>query len=70
MAAACQFVNTLELGHLSFNFFQSSYWTTFIKLVFMSEHGFCMMNDNQDCRQNGYPLFTAGHYTGPFVRLL
>ena len=30
----------------------------------MSEYGFCVMNDNQDCRQNGYPLFTAGHYAG------
>ena len=28
------------------------------------------MNDNQDCRQNGYPLFTEGHYAGPFVSSL
>ena len=27
--------------------------------------GFCLMNDNQDCCQNRYPLFTAGHYSGP-----
>ena len=33
-------------------------WTTFIKLLFMSEYGFCPMNSNQDCRQTaGYPLF-------------
>ena len=38
-----------------------------IKLLFISEYGFCLMNDNQDGRQNGYPLFTAGHYAGPFV---
>ena len=36
-------------------------WTTFIKLLFMSEYGFCQMNDYQDFRQNGYPLFVAGH---------
>ena len=36
-------------------------WTTFIKLLFMSEYGFCPMNDYQDFRQNGYPLFAAGH---------
>ena len=24
-----------------------------------------MMNDNQDCRQNEYHLFNAGHYAGP-----
>ena len=35
-------------------------WTT-IKLLFMSEYEFCLMNDNHDCRQNGYPFFTAGH---------
>ena len=42
-------------------------WTTFIKLLFMSEYGFCSMNDNQDCRQNGYLVYAAGHYAGPFV---
>ena len=26
------------------------------------------MNDRQDCCQNGYPLFTAGHYAGPLCR--
>ena len=36
-------------------------WTTFIKLLFMSEYGFCPMNDYQDFLQNGYPLFAAGH---------
>ena len=29
--------------------------------------GFCPMNDNKNGRQNGYPLFTAGHYAGAFV---
>ena len=36
-------------------------WTTFIKLLFMFEYGFCTMNDYEDCHQNGYPLFSAGH---------
>ena len=36
-------------------------WTTFIKLLFISEYGFCQMNDYQDFHQNGYPLFAAGH---------
>ena len=27
----------------------------------MYEYGVCLMKDNQDCRQNQYPLFTAGH---------
>ena len=31
-------------------------WTTFIKLLFMSEYVFCPMNDNEECRQNGYPF--------------
>ena len=44
-------------------------WTTFNKLLFMSEYGFCPINDNQDCRQNGYQLFIAGHYVGPYVRV-
>ena len=42
-------------------------WTTFMKLWLMSQYGFCPMNDNQDCRQNRYPPYTAGHYAGPFV---
>ena len=42
----------------------------FIKLLFMSEYGFCPMNDHQYCRRNRYPLFTAGHYAGPFVGVL
>ena len=29
-------------------------------LLFMSEYGFSLMNDYQDFRQNGYPLFAAG----------
>ena len=40
-------------------------WTTFIKLLFMSEYGFCPMNYNQDCRQNGYPLTLQGIIRGP-----
>ena len=36
-------------------------WTTFIKQLFMSEYGFCPMNDYQYFRHNGYPLFAAGH---------
>ena len=40
-------------------------WTTFIKLLFMSEYGFCPMNINQSCRQRQViPFFTAWHYTG------
>ena len=35
----------------------------------MAEYGFCLMNENQDCRQNWYPLFNAGRYEGPFVRV-
>ena len=42
-------------------------WTYFTKLLFMSEYGFCPMNNNQVCRQNKYPRFTAEHYAGPFV---
>ena len=45
-------------------------WTTFFKLLFMSEYGFYPMNNNQDGGQNSYPLFTAGHYVGPFVGVL
>ena len=41
-------------------------WTTFIKLLFMSEYGFYLMNDSQDVRQKGYP-FAAGHKAGLFV---
>ena len=40
-------------------------WNTYIKLLSMSEYGFCPMNDNQDCLQIGYPLFTTGHCAGP-----
>ena len=29
--------------------------------------GFSLMNDNQDCRQNQYLLYTAGNYAGPLV---
>ena len=36
-------------------------WSTFIKLLIMSEYVFCPMNDYQDFRQNGYPFFAAGH---------
>ena len=41
-------------------------WTTFIKLLFMSD-GFCLMNDNQDCRQNDFPFPLQGIMRGPFV---
>ena len=41
-------------------------WTTFIKLLFMSEYGFCPMNDYQDICQNGYPPFSPqGIRRGP-----
>ena len=43
-------------------------WTTFIKLLVMSKYGFCPMNYYQVCRQNRYPLFTAGHYVGALCR--
>ena len=42
-------------------------WTTFIKLLFMTEYGFCQMNDYLDFSQNEYPLFAAGHQARPFV---
>ena len=42
-------------------------WNTFIKILFMSEYWFCLTTINKDCRQNGYPLSTAGHYARPFV---
>ena len=48
-------VVTLIVSFLS-DFFQVSC----IKLLIMSEYGFCPMNDNQDCRRNG-----SGHYAGP-----
>ena len=35
----------------------------------MSEYGFCPINNNQHGLQNVYPLFTAGHYLGSFVRV-
>ena len=68
----CLHVWTLKLDHLSPDFFQIYMLTTFIKLLFMSEYGFCPMNTiNHEGGQNGYPIFTAGHYAGPFfgVRL-
>ena len=42
-------------------------WTTVFILLTVIEYGFCPMNDNQNCCQNGYPLFTAGHFVGCFV---
>ena len=36
----------------------------------MSENGFCPIINNQDGRQNRYPLFTTGHYAGPFCQSL
>ena len=35
----------------------------FKKNLFVYEYVVCQMDDNQD----GYPLFTAGHYAEPFV---
>ena len=40
-------------------------WTTFIKLLFMSENWFCLMNNNQGERQNGYPFSLQGIMRGP-----
>ena len=34
--------------------------TTFIKLLFMSDFGFCPMNDNQNCRQMDIPFSLQG----------
>ena len=34
--------------------------TTFIKLLFMSEYGFCLINDNQDGRQTDIPFSLQG----------
>ena len=42
--------------------FKFHIWTTFIKLLLMSEYGFSPMKDKPDCCQYGYPLFTAGYY--------
>ena len=63
MAATCQFALLYTLTVI-YHLISSKFhiWTSFIKLLFISKYGFCPMNDNQDCRQNGYPLFTAGHY--------
>ena len=36
-------------------------WTTFIKLLLMSEYGFSQMNEYLDFRQDGYSLLAAGH---------
>ena len=58
---------TLKLGHLSPNFFLIYILATFIKLLIMSEYWLCGMNKDQDGGQNRYPIFTAGHYAGPFV---
>ena len=41
--------------------------TAFIKLMSMLENGFLLNEGNQDCHQNSYPLFNAGHYAGAFV---
>ena len=50
-------------GHLTWSFvayFLLNFyiWTTFIKLLIMSEYGLCPMNDNQDGLQNGVSLFS------------
>ena len=62
--ADCQFAHLVICHSISSKFY---IWTTFIKLLLMSKYGCCMMNDNQDCQQNEYHLFNAGHYAGPFV---
>ena len=31
-------------------------WTTFIKILFISEYGLCQMNDNQACHQTDIPF--------------
>ena len=69
MATICQFALVDTLNLVIYYPISSKFhiWTTFIKLLFMSEYAFCQMNDNQDCRQNEYPLFTARHYGGSFV---
>ena len=45
-------------------------WTTFIKLLFISEYGFCPMKDNQDCRAKVMFLFTVGHFAWALCRSL
>ena len=35
-------------------------WTSFIKLLFMSEYGFCLMNNNKDCRKMDIPFSLQG----------
>ena len=45
-------------------------WTTFIKLLFMSEYGFCPMNDYQKFCQKGYPLFRRRAIGRPLCRSL
>ena len=37
----------------------------FINLLFMSEYGFCPMNNDQDCRQNEYSFSLQGIVQGP-----
>ena len=59
--------SNLVIYHPISSKFHIQIWTTFIKLLFMSEYGFCQMNDHQVFRQKGYPIFTAGHQAGPFV---
>ena len=51
MAATCQFAcvdTNLAIYHQISSKFHI--WTTFIKLLFMSEYELCPMNDNQDRR--------------------
>ena len=54
-------------GHSNLAIYHPISSNFFIKELLMSEYGFCLMNDNQDCRQNRYPLFTAGCCAGPLV---
>ena len=41
--------------------------TIFFNLSPKLEYEFCLINDNQDGYQNGYPLFVAVHYAVAFV---
>ena len=62
MAAKMATTYQFTLVDILFQSFSPNFFhilTTLIKLLFMSEYGFYLMNDNQDFRQNGYP-FAAG----------
>ena len=69
MAAGCQFafVDILNWSFIAHFFQKIHLWTTFIKLLFMSECEFCLMNNNEDCRQNRYPFSLQGIMRGPLL---